>query len=46
MTDPSRADLERARRQVRDDPERDERTCRTASSTRIAHQARWVDLLI
>lgn len=46
MNDASRADIERARRQVRDDPERDERTGRTAASTRIAHQARWVDLQV
>ncbi|ROR92709.1 DUF1992 domain-containing protein [Nocardioides aurantiacus] len=45
MTDPSRHDVDHGRR-PRADQERDDRTGRTAASTRIAHQARWVDLQI
>ena len=42
----SNQDVERGRRPGRADQERDDRTGRTAASTRIQHQARWVDLQI
>lgn len=46
MTDPTRHDVDRDRRHARAEQERDDRTGRSASSARIEHQARWVDLQI
>ena len=46
MTDPARHDVDRERADARVAQERDDRTGRSASSARIQHQARWVDLQI